>query len=291
MVKYKIDYSIIGGMKRKNIDDEDIYIQELNKIINDLEKKTINYNAEYFYNNLEDLLDTDFFDLFFFYFCGLYNISEDIEKDQFFIILRKLFENNKDKLFQDFMKQFELVLYKNDQTYISFLYNYNFDIYKKNYFMLVDLEKIENISYQVINKFKKFHKLDEEKDNKGIVIKMILEKNSKIIYFGDYHSSVHSLITSIKNLKKKGILDDRYKLQEDYYIVFLGDLVDRGPYGIELLYIVLLLFLINNVNEYRLIILNGNHEESDIYSRYGLSDEMKYQFNLNQNNKIGRAHV
>ena len=277
MVKYKIDYSIIGGMKRKNIDDEDIYIQELNKIINDLEKKTINYNAEYFYNNLEDLLDTDFFDLFFFYFCGLYNISEDIEKDQFFIILRKLFENNKDKLFQDFMKQFELVLYKNDQTYISFLYNYNFDIYKKNYFMLVDLEKIENISYQVINKFKKFHKLDEEKDNKGIVIKMILEKNSKIIYFGDYHSSVHSLITSIKNLKKKGILDDRYKLQEDYYIVFLGDLVDRGPYGIELLYIVLLLFLINNEDGYRLIILNGNHEEKNVYSKYGLSEEMIHQ--------------
>ena len=64
MVKYKIDYSIIGGMKRKNINEEYIYIQELDKIINDLEKKTINYNAEYFYNNLEKLLRTENFDLF-----------------------------------------------------------------------------------------------------------------------------------------------------------------------------------------------------------------------------------
>ena len=119
--------------------------------------------------------------------------------------------------------------------------------------MLFDINEISSISNQIINKFKEFHKLDEKKNSERIVIKMILEKNSKIIYFGDYHSSVHSLITSIKNLKKKGILDDRYKLQEDYYIVFLGDLVDRGPYGIELLYIVLLLFLINNENEYRFI--------------------------------------
>ena len=118
----------------------------------------------------------------------------------------------------------------------------------------------------------------EDKYYNTYIIKQTLPKESKIIYLGDYHSSVHSLIDIIINLRNKNILTDEYKLADNYYIVFLGDIVDRGPLGIECLYIIYLLFLINNSNEKeRVFILNGNHEEKETYSRFDFHKELEYQ--------------
>ena len=56
-------------------------------------------------------------------------------------------------------------------------------------------------------------------------------------------------------------------------------MVDRGPYSIEIIYIIYLLFLINNTpKNYRVIILNGNHEERNQYTDGGLQEELDYQF-------------
>ena len=47
---------------------------------------------------------------------------------------------------------------------------------------------------------------------------------------------------------------------ENYNIVFTGDIIDRGPYVLECLYVIFLLFLINDKN--RIIVTKGNHEGS-----------------------------
>ena len=75
------------------------------------------------------------------------------------------------------------------------------------------------------------------------------------------------------------------ELKPNNYIVFLGDLVDRGPYSLEVLLFVFNLKVINPNNVY---IINGNHEDYETYRFGGLGDEIDYQFTNDPNrlNKI-----
>ena len=66
------------------------------------------------------------------------------------------------------------------------------------------------------------------------------------------------------------------KLKDNSYIFFLGDIVDRGPYSIELLYFI---FIIKIINFKNVFLTAGNHENIDIYNYYGFSEELKNQFN------------
>jgi hypothetical protein len=93
----------------------------------------------------------------------------------------------------------------------------------------------------------------------------------------------------IIHLKEEKILNEYYELADKYYIVFLGDIVDRGPLGIECLYIIYLLFYINNnikKNEEKIYILNGNHEEKEVYDEYGFGQEIDYQLGMSNQTKI-----
>jgi hypothetical protein len=298
MVKYKIDYTFIGGMKRK-FDEINNYSQKLDLIIGRLNENSKNFNIDYFYENFDYFIKKYVIRNEFRshskspkyvtskddsgnYIEALKNMSKD-DSTRYIETLKNQFKYNKKDLFKIFYEYVNKNEYLKTELKIELQHEYFPNIYKSDKFKLVSLKEINELYYIVRGKLKAFHNInDEDTVINDIVLKKKLNKDSKIIYFGDYHSSVHSLITAIENLQKNGILDNEYKLKKDYYIVFLGDLVDRGPYGIELLYIVLLLFLINNENEYRLFILNGNHEEKDIYSIYGLANEMNYQFNSNQ---------
>jgi hypothetical protein len=172
-----------------------------------------------------------------------------------------------------------------ENSYQEKISSFDKDIYLNYYIYRLDHYKIVN-DYDLFNLIEKvkllYDKLNAnvEYEKKSYIIKKLLPKESKIIYLGDYHSSVHSLMVVINYLQEKGILTNDYKLTDNYYIIFLGDIVDRGPYGIECLYIIYLLFYLNNQEDYRVIILNGNHEEEDTYSRYGFSTEMENQINL-----------
>ena len=64
---------------------------------------------------------------------------------------------------------------------------------------------------------------------------------------------------------------------------FLGDLVDRGPYSIEILLIVFQLKVKNPNNVH---IINGNHEDIDTYQRYGFDTEMNAEFKLKHDPRI-----
>ena len=154
--------------------------------------------------------------------------------------------------------------------------------YKEYFNNNEEISNIESETY-IRNKTKNFNEEKdyinflENKHSNTYIIKKTLPEESKIIYLGDYHSSAHSLIDIIINLQNKNILTNEYKLADNYYIVFLGDFVDRGPLGIECLYIIYLLFLINNLVEERVFILNGNHEEKNTYSNFDFSKELEYQ--------------
>ena len=105
----------------------------------------------------------------------------------------------------------------------------------------------------------------------------INNKNAKIIIIGDFHSSLHSLYEILKNTRDH-FQGDTMKLNENSYIFFLGDVVDRGPYSIELLYFI---FILKIINFDKIFIIAGNHEIYGLYKRYGFVDELKNQFKYN----------
>lgn len=98
----------------------------------------------------------------------------------------------------------------------------------------------------------------------------------KVCIIGDIHSSLSSLCEILLDLKKKKYFKENIsKLKDDYYIFFLGDLVDRGPYSIEILCIVFKLKLLNWDNIH---IIRGNHENEEQYNHYGLMIESQVEY-------------
>jgi len=104
-------------------------------------------------------------------------------------------------------------------------------------------------------------------------------ENGKVIVIGDIHSSLQSLVKIIDNLVERGIISQDFVIAEDYTIVFLGDIVDRGPFGLDLLHIIFRLKASNGFN--KIFILNGNHEDFGMYSNYGFLDELESQIPRN----------
>ena len=118
--------------------------------------------------------------------------------------------------------------------------------------------------------------------------KVIIENpNSHIFLIGDIHSSIHSLLDIMINLRNRNVFNrsDTFIINSNCYIFFLGDLVDRGPYSIEVLSFVLLLKIHNKNNVF---IINGNHEDYETYGvsgniQAGLIDEISQQFGIDNN--------
>ena len=96
------------------------------------------------------------------------------------------------------------------------------------------------------------------------------------IIIGDIHGSLIPLQKILESLKEKKIIDKDYKINNSYYLIFLGDIIDRGPYGIELL---LIAFKLKMVNKDKVIIINGNHEDKSVYSSYGFEIELDFEIN------------
>lgn len=76
---------------------------------------------------------------------------------------------------------------------------------------------------------------------------------------GDIHGSIHSLLRILWSLVIQGHLTPDFKIVDNNFIlVFLGDYIDRGAFGLEVMYTVLRLFTTNQKN---VVLLRGNHEE------------------------------
>jgi len=118
--------------------------------------------------------------------------------------------------------------------------------------------------------------------------KVVVPANSEVIFHGDLHGDIHSLIGYLDWLERNGYLRDFKLARPNRYLVFLGDYTDRGLYGIEVLYTVLRLQL---ANPELVILVRGNHEDASLTARYGFLYEgnAKYgrEFNLT---KVARLY-
>lgn len=103
-----------------------------------------------------------------------------------------------------------------------------------------------------------------------------------IAFHGDLHGDVHSLLECINNLKQKGYMNRQnpFKIAApNFRMVFLGDYVDRGLYGAEVIYTILRLKL---ANPDKVFLVRGNHEDIDINRKHGFAQELVNKFNLQE---------
>ena len=82
----------------------------------------------------------------------------------------------------------------------------------------------------------------------------------KVVVLGDFHGSLHSMLDVLLDLRASGVLDSKGKLSPGHAVVCLGDLLDRSPYTLECLYLVLRLARENPKN---VVVLAGNHETEE----------------------------
>jgi len=149
---------------------------------------------------------------------------------------------------------------------------YNMEIFK-----IITETQIQNIVPIVDGIYDRLHVsggTDFDINSERNILKYTLPNNANIISFGDFHSDIHSLQIALLDLQEKGEFNSEWELTNrngPTYLVLMGDLVDRGPYGVEIMYLIYNLFIINNwsipdnTTEYKVFILNGNHEEQDTY--------------------------
>ncbi|HSW75639.1 MAG TPA: metallophosphoesterase family protein [Candidatus Saccharimonadales bacterium] len=98
----------------------------------------------------------------------------------------------------------------------------------------------------------------------------------QIIMRGDLHGDISSLIAQLKEMKAQKLIGDDFVLKKNVIMAFLGDYVDRGNYGLEVLYT---LALLGNANPDNVWYVRGNHEDIVISSNYGFADEVRQKFN------------
>jgi len=130
---------------------------------------------------------------------------------------------------------------------------------------------------------KHWHKKLSEKDN-VYVQKLVLDQDSDIAVITDLHGNVSFLFEILKDLNRRGYLDesDLFKIKgekkRNFYMVFLGDYSDRGVYGLEVFYMLMRLKIANPEN---IILLRGNHE------RYGMNECLEAGFLEEFTTKLG----
>lgn len=110
------------------------------------------------------------------------------------------------------------------------------------------------------------------------VQKVVVPSESQVACWGDLHGSAHSLVRCLQYLNTLGYLQDDFSIAPDhpnFYFMFLGDYVDRGCYGIEVLY---LLMKLKIVNPDRVFIVRGNHENVPANRFWGFGQELQAKY-------------
>lgn len=118
-----------------------------------------------------------------------------------------------------------------------------------------------------------FHKISQILNKAEDILKeetLVMELNaenfgSETFVIGDIHGNLESLLKIIKIIEQAN----------PRYVIFLGDIVDRGPYQLECLILILAL-KIKQPNKY--FFLKGNHESLEINQYYGFYQDFIFKY-------------
>ena len=106
--------------------------------------------------------------------------------------------------------------------------------------------------------------------------KLSVPHGSEIAFFGDLHGNKKALDECILALQRDGYIDQNLVIMKpQFYCIFLGDYVDRGPSGVEVLTTILTLKLRNPRSVF---LVRGNHEDRLLNTVYGFKSELCAKF-------------
>ncbi len=105
------------------------------------------------------------------------------------------------------------------------------------------------------------------------ILKMKPPEKARFFIFGDLQGALHSLTRGLTKLKEMDVIDDDLAIKSDKdFIVFLGDVVDRCPYGMETMLIPMRLI---DKNPEHAFYMRGNRESENYWQNYGLKNELQ----------------
>ncbi len=124
--------------------------------------------------------------------------------------------------------------------------------------------RLSDLGFEEVSKILKSAKKDFE--NEYLLLEFNLRNPEKEIYvIGDIHGNLETLLE----------LYDIIKAQNPEFVIFLGDIVDRGSKQLECLLFILTLKVLNPQRYY---LLRGNHETLEINQNYGFYQEFLNRF-------------
>ncbi|MFA6066503.1 MAG: ABC transporter substrate-binding protein [Candidatus Babeliaceae bacterium] len=105
------------------------------------------------------------------------------------------------------------------------------------------------------------------------VINITSKPGAQFVIWGDLFGAAHSLFRDLEYFYEQKIIDDNFSITKpNYYFIFLGDAMDRSPYVLETLHIILTLMQRNPDNVFY---LKGKHETNDYWKNFGLKREIE----------------
>jgi len=137
-----------------------------------------------------------------------------------------------------------------DHSYLQFLVNNPEEISK------IDFERLLELLEEAKEAFSKESLLIELQTK---------SKDDKLIIIGDIHGNFNAFLTLLKIIRE----------QDPKYVIFLGDIVDRGKNQLECLVVVLALKILNPESYF---LLRGNHETIEMNKAYGFYQDYLHQF-------------
>lgn len=104
-----------------------------------------------------------------------------------------------------------------------------------------------------------------EEENLLLDLNLKIE-NKEIYVIGDIHGNLNTLLELIKVIENN----------DPQMVIFLGDIVDRGPKQLECFLMVLILKILHPQKYY---LLKGNHETLEMNQKYGFVQDFMSRFN------------
>lgn len=153
--------------------------------------------------------------------------------------------------------------------YNSFYRSLETNFFKRLFFSIIGKPYFD--VYQFFDFLKQIKIYRTEKNNR--IQFLSVKPDSKIYLWGNIHGAMHSLIRDLMYLNSQKIIDDNFKINDNNtYFIFNGNLIDLGPYSMEVLALVLKLMLINKD---KVFYIKGNHENKQNWHNYSLRDELE----------------
>ena len=155
--------------------------------------------------------------------------------------------------------------------HLHFIYRTHHIRQSSEFHALWDMKDNCDYFYLLLKRLQKKQELRLEPNQTYIKI-LRPTKTQKYIILGDLHGSFHTFFRLLLRWHQMKILDlATFKLEPNHNILFLGDVIDRGLYSMEILLVIGLLL---DRNPSQVIYNRGNHEETDINARDGFLHEL-----------------